>query len=120
MTALLSMTPPIIEITALPYPTRWTEKHIEVIGVFTPGMDMNIRSCAAATDECWTGETAYSGERYQFYMMITVYATNDVWLCLDALPDNEGGLTSQCGRAVAYILGGKKYGAIEIVTPAGG
>jgi hypothetical protein len=106
--------PTIKEVTAAPE-WRW-----DVIGVYTPTLlDMNIRSCSQVNDTlCPVVGEVKRDESVQFYAIVRLAASGDVWLCLDSEPV-EGGLYSQCGRMVAWYLDGVEYGKVSVQTPAG-
>lgn len=107
-------TPGIIEVTAAP---EWVW---DVTGVYTPSLvDMNVRSCSVADDNlCPVVGEVKRDESTQFFAIVRIRASGDVWLCLDSEPA-EGKLLSQCGRMVAWYLDGIEYGKVSVETPAG-
>lgn len=107
-------TPGIIEVTAAP---EWVW---DVIGVYTPTLvDMNVRSCSVADDNlCPVVGEVKRDEPTQFFAIVRIAASGDVWLCLDSEPA-EGKLLSQCGHMVAWYLDGVEYGKVSVETPAG-
>lgn len=107
-------TPSIIEVTAAP------EWQWDVIGTYTPTvMDMNIRSCSHAIDTlCPVVGELPVGDGAQFFAIVRLSASGDVWLCLDGHPV-DGGIYSDCGRMVAWVLDGVEYGRVTIHTPDG-
>lgn len=107
-------TPTIKEVTAAP---EWVW---DTIGTYTPTlMDMNVRECSKVDDTaCPVVGEVKRDTGVQFFAIVRIAATGDIWLCLDSSAVNNG-LYSQCREMVAWWLGGQEFGKVTMETPAG-